>query len=150
MEGNSTTPKNCVLTNFLHERSIIFLLVFSLIGFWILLRNDQCKELQYLQGVLCSLHACGASSIKHSWDFFLSSFIDNHTFFRVSGPLRLNYLWTMSNMVKYRAAFRSFLKFTAPHCILLEHYYSVDFTWWFDTKKFAFTFFEKQLKKFVK
>ena len=24
MEGNSTTPKNCVLTNFLHERSVIF------------------------------------------------------------------------------------------------------------------------------
>ena len=33
MEGNSTTPKNCVLTHFLHERSIIFLLVFSLIWF---------------------------------------------------------------------------------------------------------------------
>ena len=30
MEGNSTTPKNCVLTEFLHERSTIFLLVFSL------------------------------------------------------------------------------------------------------------------------
>ena len=39
MEGNSTTPKNCVLTEFLHERSTIFLLVFSLIRFWILLRN---------------------------------------------------------------------------------------------------------------
>ena len=39
MGGNSITPKNCVLTNFLHERRIIFLLVFSLIRFWILLRN---------------------------------------------------------------------------------------------------------------
>ena len=39
IEGNSTTPKNCVLTNFLHERSIIFLLGFSLIRFWILIRN---------------------------------------------------------------------------------------------------------------
>ena len=39
MEGNSTTPKNCVLTNFLHERSTIFFLVFSLVWFWILLRN---------------------------------------------------------------------------------------------------------------
>ena len=42
LAGNSTTPKNCVLTNFLHERSIIFLLVFSLIRFWILLRNGIC------------------------------------------------------------------------------------------------------------
>ena len=33
MEGNSTTPKNCDLTTFLHERSIIFFLVFSLIRF---------------------------------------------------------------------------------------------------------------------
>ena len=39
MEGNSTTPKNCVLTDFLHERSTIFLLLFSLIWFWILSRN---------------------------------------------------------------------------------------------------------------
>ena len=39
MEGNSATPKNCVLTEFFHERSTIFLLVFSLIRFWILLRN---------------------------------------------------------------------------------------------------------------
>ena len=30
IEGNSTTPKNCALTEFLHERSTIFLLVFSL------------------------------------------------------------------------------------------------------------------------
>ena len=35
MEGNSTTPKNCVLT-----RSTIFFLVFSLIRFWIFVRND--------------------------------------------------------------------------------------------------------------
>ena len=42
MEGNSTTPKNCVLTEFLHQRSTIFLLVFSLIRFWILLRNEIC------------------------------------------------------------------------------------------------------------
>ena len=42
MEGNSTTPENCVLTEFLHERSTIFLLVFSLIRFWILLRNAVC------------------------------------------------------------------------------------------------------------
>ena len=40
MEGNSTTPKNCVLTNFLHERSTIFFLVFSLIRFWIFVRNE--------------------------------------------------------------------------------------------------------------
>ena len=31
MEGNSTTPKNCVSTEFLHERNTIFFLVFSLI-----------------------------------------------------------------------------------------------------------------------
>ena len=43
MEGNSTTPKNCVLTEFLHERSTIFFLVFSLIRFWILLRNACCS-----------------------------------------------------------------------------------------------------------
>ena len=42
MEGNSTTPKNCVLTNFLHESSGIFFLVFSLVWFWILLRNEIC------------------------------------------------------------------------------------------------------------
>jgi hypothetical protein len=40
MEGNCTTPKNCVLTNFLNERSTIFFLVFSLIRFWIFVRND--------------------------------------------------------------------------------------------------------------
>ena len=39
MEGNSTTPKNCVLTIFLHERSTIFFLVFSLVWFWIFVRN---------------------------------------------------------------------------------------------------------------
>ena len=39
LEGKTTTPKNCVLTEFLHERSTIFFLVFSLIRFWILLRN---------------------------------------------------------------------------------------------------------------
>ena len=39
MEGKTTTPKNCVLTSFLHERSRIFFLVFSLVRFWILLRN---------------------------------------------------------------------------------------------------------------
>jgi hypothetical protein len=39
MEGNSTTPKNCVLTNFLDERSTIFFLVFSQIRFWIFVRN---------------------------------------------------------------------------------------------------------------
>ena len=43
MEGNSTTPKNCVLTNFLHERSTIFFLVFSLIRFWIFVRNVDCQ-----------------------------------------------------------------------------------------------------------
>ena len=47
MEENSTTPKNCVLTIFLHNRSIIFLLVFSLIRFWILLRNDYCLNLTH-------------------------------------------------------------------------------------------------------
>ena len=40
MEGNSTTPENCVLTSFLNERSTIFYQVFSLVWFWILLRND--------------------------------------------------------------------------------------------------------------
>ena len=39
LKGKTTTPKNCVLTNFLHERSTIFFLVFSLVWFWILLRN---------------------------------------------------------------------------------------------------------------
>ena len=39
LEGKTTTPKNCVLTNFLHERSRIFFPVFSLVRFWILLRN---------------------------------------------------------------------------------------------------------------
>ena len=42
MEGNSTTPKNCVLTIFLNERSKIFFLVFSLIWFWIFVRNENC------------------------------------------------------------------------------------------------------------
>ena len=46
MEGNSTTPKNCVLTNFLNKRSTIFFLVFSLIRFWIFVRNDN-----WLQGI---------------------------------------------------------------------------------------------------
>ena len=32
-------PKNCVLTEFLHERSRIFLPVFSLVRFWIFIRN---------------------------------------------------------------------------------------------------------------
>ena len=44
MEGNSTTPKNCVLTNFLNERSTIFFLVFSLIWFWIFVRNDTLPQ----------------------------------------------------------------------------------------------------------
>ena len=39
LEGKTTTPKNCVLTSFLHERSRIFFPVFSLVRFWILLRN---------------------------------------------------------------------------------------------------------------
>ena len=44
MEGNSTTPKNCALTNFLIERSKVFFLVFSLIRFWIFVRNDNNAE----------------------------------------------------------------------------------------------------------
>ena len=39
------------------------------------------------------------------------------------------------------------------HCVLLEHYYSVDFPWWFDRKKsesFCVRQFWKLLKKFVK
>ncbi len=47
MEGNSTTPKNCVLTNFLNERSKIFCLFFSLIGFWIFVRNEYCLTSYY-------------------------------------------------------------------------------------------------------
>ena len=40
-----------------------------------------------------------------------------------------------------------FLFFYVSHCLLLGHYYSVDFPWWFDRKKsaknFAFVDFEK-------
>ena len=43
LEGKTTTPKNCVLTSFLHERSKIFFPVFSLVRFWILLRNVFCQ-----------------------------------------------------------------------------------------------------------
>ena len=57
MEGNSTTPKNCVLTKFLNERSTIFFLVFSLIRFWIFVRNAVCPacfiKLPYHQWPYC-------------------------------------------------------------------------------------------------
>ena len=36
------------------------------------------------------------------------------------------------------------------HCVILEHYYSVDFPWWFHRNFFLSVYFEEQLKKFVK
>ena len=35
------------------------------------------------------------------------------------------------------------------HCVLLEHYYSMDFTWWFDRKISFFSIPSKTAKKFV-
>ena len=63
-EGNSTTPKTCVLTEFLHERSTIFFLVFSLIWFWILLRNVNCSNFCF--------HPNRQSKIESTrfWSFF--------------------------------------------------------------------------------
>ena len=31
---------------------------------------------------------------------------------------------------------------TISHCVLLKHYYSVDFPWWFDRKKKSYVYFE--------
>ena len=42
---------------------------------------------------------------------------------------------------------------TSAHCVLLEHYYSVDFPWWFDRNFCRYCCvrrFWKQLKKFLK
>ena len=39
---------------------------------------------------------------------------------------------------------------TIPHCVLLEHYYSVDFPWWFDRKISFFSILNKTNEKLVK
>ena len=62
LEGKTTTPKNCVLTSFLHERSRIFFPVFSLVRFWILLRNDICHH-TFVENIVNSVSYSILSSI---------------------------------------------------------------------------------------
>ena len=76
MEGNSTTPKNCVLTIFLHERNTIFFLVFSLIRFWIFVRNEYVgKSSLWRRCVEVSIkdvwkNGCGMYLILGNWYLF--------------------------------------------------------------------------------
>ena len=39
--------------------------------------------------------------------------------------------------------------FTMAHWVILEHYYSMDFTWWFDRKISFFSIISKTAEKFV-
>ena len=92
MGGNSITPKNCVLTNFLHERRIIFLLVFSLIRFWVLLRNGDCIE-----GVANKQFMV----LWYVYEYFLSNSLNAILTICLRGAQNYGYAWYWSTLSIY-------------------------------------------------